>query len=300
MKFGKVESLEGIDFSLPADAEGNFKKLNPSPANVKVYVGCPVWVNKNWLGKIYPAKARSQDILKYYAHQFNSIELNSTHYHIPDPDSIQKWKKTVPASFQFCPKFPQEISHHLLPKGQANQLTRTYYEILRPLEQNLGLSFLQLAPTFSPREIPFLEAFIERIPPNFKIAWEFRHPDWFKEPHFPQLMKYFEESGQSLVITDVSGRRDVLHMGVPTRSALIRFVGNALDPSDYQRIDAWAERIAQWIKTGTECVYFFIHQPDNDLSPDLAAYFIDVLNQKTGLNLDKPRIYRAAVQQKLF
>ncbi|MEO1653274.1 MAG: DUF72 domain-containing protein, partial [Bacteroidota bacterium] len=179
-------------------------------------------------------------------------------------------------------------------------MTRTFYEILKPLEENLGLSFLQLAPTFSPREISYLESFLDHLPTSFKISWEFRHPDWFREPHFSQLMTLLRDRDQSLVITDVAGRRDVLHMGCTTSSTLIRFVGNALDPSDYQRIEAWAARIKDWIENGIKYVYLFIHQPDNDLSPDLAAYFIEILNQKTGLKLNKPRIYRAAVQQKLF
>jgi hypothetical protein len=47
-------------------------------------------------------------------------------------------------------------------------------------------------------------------------------------------------------------------------------------------------------------VYFFVHQPDNVLSPDLALYFIRLLNGQYGLNLAEPRISTQAVQGSLF
>ena len=53
---------------------------------------------------------------------------------------------------------------------------------------------------------------------------------------------------------------------------MLRFVGNGLHPSDYTRVDAWVKRIAEWVNLGLTTVYFFTHEPDNLLSPELAEY----------------------------
>jgi hypothetical protein len=53
---------------------------------------------------------------------------------------------------------------------------------------------------------------------------------------------------------------------------MVRFVGNGLHPTDFARIDAWASRLANWCAHGLRQVYFFTHEPDNLLAPDLAAY----------------------------
>ena len=46
MKFGKLPSIAGVDFSLPDDAIFNataFRKLPQTNAKSKVYVGCTGW-----------------------------------------------------------------------------------------------------------------------------------------------------------------------------------------------------------------------------------------------------------------
>ncbi|PIY12503.1 MAG: hypothetical protein COZ18_01865 [Flexibacter sp. CG_4_10_14_3_um_filter_32_15] len=41
----------------------------------------------------------------HYSRQFDSIELNVTHYQIPPEERILKWKEMTPKGFLFCPKF---------------------------------------------------------------------------------------------------------------------------------------------------------------------------------------------------
>ncbi|MCS7003779.1 MAG: DUF72 domain-containing protein [Cytophagales bacterium] len=71
---------------------------------------------------------------------------------------------------------------------------------------------------------------------------EFRHREWFSNSlaAWETLIEY----QVSTVITDVAGRRDVLHKRLITPYVIIRFVGNQLHPTDIQRLHAWAERLA--------------------------------------------------------
>lgn len=78
--------------------------------------------------------------------------------------------------------------------------------------------------------------------------------------------------GVSAVITDVAGRRDVCHAQLTASTVLVRFVGNSLHPSDYTRVSEWSERLKYWIESGLESAYFFTHEPDNLLAPELAAF----------------------------
>ncbi len=301
MDFGKLSNIQQVDFSLPADAKGTYEVLKSAPADepVKLYVGCPIWANKDWVGKLYPSHAKSADYLKYYAQQFNTIELNTTHYRIPDAATIQKWKGMVRPGFTFAPKFPQPISHERKLQN-AKDLTLAFCEAIRGLGVHLGTSFIQLPPYFDGNGLNAIAQYLESFPKDIPLAFEFRHHDWFKEGAFEEVANLLEAYQISTIITDVAGRRDVLHMRLTTPSALIRFVGNDLHATDYQRIDDWVVRIKGWLAQGLKTLYFFVHEPDNTQAPELAAYFVLKMNQVAGTQLQVPQIKDFGTQGKLF
>ena len=89
------------------------------------------------------------------------------------------------------------------------------------------------------------------------------------------------------VITDASGRRDCVHMELPTPHAFIRFVGRT-DRTDYKRVDDWVARIKEWREQGLQSVWFFMHQHDERYSPELCDYVVEELNKALGTNLHRP------------
>ena len=298
MDFGKLNNVNKIDFTLPNDAPQNKiileKYKNSSNDFPKIYVGCPVWSNKEWRNKIYPVNAKTEDFLKYYSSQFNSIELNTTHYNFADEATIQKWKTSVnhkdsKQNFRFCPKFPQPISHEKIFLKDAKTLSDSFCANIRSFRENLGLSFLQLPPTFEPKHLDFLAHFLADFPADIPLAIEFRHADWFRDDEFSKATDLLEKYNISMVITDVAGRRDVLHQTITNDKIMVRFVGNtttntpndkySLHLTDYFRIDTWVKRLCIWIEQGLREIYFFCHEPDNNISsPELAVYFIKQLN----------------------
>lgn len=302
MDFGKLQSVEMVDFTLPPAHPDTEKLLlrHKQDEKPKVYIGLPVWVNKAWVGSIYPATMREKDSLLWYSKQFNTIELNSTHYHIPGPTTIDRWRNSVPRGFQFCPKFPQLISHEGALRN-TQSMTAAFCEAIAGLEDNLGSSFLQLPPYFGPAQLPDLEAFVKFIPETIPVAVELRHPDWFTDNIASlELFDVLEKYGIGTVITDVAGRRDVLHMRLTTPTAMVRFVGNGLHPTDYTRIDEWVSRLKNWFNEGLQKLYFFVHEPDNTLAPELAIYLIEQLNKTCDLNLKVPKKFVQPMQGELF
>jgi len=106
MDFGRVNNVSDIDFSLPQDHADNASVLTGKRnTDLEIYVGCPIWSHKDWVGKIYPAKAKDKDFLMYYAQQYNSIELNATHYKIPSLSTIARWVADVPIRLSFVQKY---------------------------------------------------------------------------------------------------------------------------------------------------------------------------------------------------
>ena len=93
MKFGRVEDLTTIDFSMPKPpvATVTFLEDLPIAAMPNIYFGCTGWAMKEWVGKFYPHKSKSKEFLKHYAKQFTTIELNTTHYRIPSPELVENW-----------------------------------------------------------------------------------------------------------------------------------------------------------------------------------------------------------------
>jgi uncharacterized protein YecE (DUF72 family) len=288
MEFGKVSSidLEGITFDLPAP------RLTRPPLVGKkspvFYVGCPVWANKEWVGSWYPADAKEKDFLKYYAQQFNTIELNSTHYQIPHPSVVESWSAKVGKSFRFCPKFLQDISHTLLPRGDAKAMANFFCETMQHFGENLGMSFLQLPPFFSPKEAHFLWQFLDDLPTEYQLAVEFRQENWFVGDTFFKTAEKLQERHIATVITDTAGRRDAVHLTLSLPTLMVRFLGNNLHATDYTRIDDWVGKIQEYLDLGVQEIYFFAHEPDNVHAPELALYFIRQLAKICHIHLPEP------------
>jgi uncharacterized protein YecE (DUF72 family) len=79
-------------------------------------------------------------------------------------------------------------------------------------------------------------------------------------------------------------------MRLTTPKAFVRFVGNNLHKSDFERMDDWVERIALWFDSGLQTLYFFIHQHNELYTPELIAYMINKLNKRCNLQLNPPKL----------
>ena len=277
MKFGKLQDISPVNFSLPNDPVGTKSILNSLSVatNPILYVGCTGWSMKEWVGKVYPSNAKTKEYLTHYAKQFNTIELNTTHYRIPNFETIQKWKKESTTDFRFCPKIPQSISHSS-GMGLNDGKLKAFCESIQQLDEKMGCCFTQMPPYFDTGRLAVLATFLDQFPSTIPLAIEVRHESWFRnENSLLPLVELVKEKNCALVITDVAGRRDVLHQQLTNTVAMIRFVGNDLHPTDYSRIDEWVLRLKDWFAQGVLEVYFFTHEPDNIKAPDLAKYLVE-------------------------
>jgi uncharacterized protein YecE (DUF72 family) len=293
MKFGKLpeSELNTVDFSLPAEPAGNKKVLGGQKKTaVNIHIGSPQWGVPGWVGKIYPAKAREKDFLNNYVQHFNGIELNATHYKIYDQAAITKWAdKANGRNFKFCPKLYQGITHQGGLRGKEGMVAE-FLQGVKAFKEHLGPVFMQLSDSFGPGRKEELFAFLKSLPKDVTFFLEVRNPDWFAQQAVRKELfntLYLLKTGA--VITDTAGRRDCAHMHLTIPKAFVRFVANSLHPTDYSRLDAWIERIINWIEQGLEELYFFIHMEDELYSPELIVYLTSKLNAACGLQLLPPR-----------
>jgi uncharacterized protein YecE (DUF72 family) len=305
MKFGHLptNSLNQVDFSFPSQDPKTWLRLRmhgQQRSRLRVGIGCPVWNVKEWVGNVYPVTADPKDFLFYYSRQFNSIELNTTHYRIPDLETIRRWRETVPEDFRFNPKFPQMISHGRPLVSDTSEF-REFIRNIMQLHEKLGITFLQLPPQFDPDHLPELKRFLGALPHDFPIAVEVRHPAFFEDHQLiDPLFDILSEAGAATVITDVAGRRDVLHTSLTSLKVIVRFIGNDLHPTDNLRVQEWVHRLHGWIQLGLEQVEFFVHEPDDRNAPALITNLTNRLNDECDLKIRKWKPETRGQQMALF
>jgi uncharacterized protein YecE (DUF72 family) len=291
MDFGKLPQgeLDKVDFTLPPEPPLNKAVLPGVRAAVpKVYMGGTQWGIKEWVGTLYPKGTAQTKYLDEYVKQFNTVELNATHYKIYPPETVRKWAaKTAGSGFRFCPKLFQEISHAQQLSGHED-LLYAFAESVAAFEDHLGPLFMQLPERFGREREAELYGFLESLPEGLPFFAEVRHPAWFQEPQRTRLFRTLHDLRIGAVITDTAGRRDACHMYLPVRKAFIRFVANGLHPTDFSRVDAWADRLQHWLNNGLEEVYFFLHMPDEATVPQLSRYVVERLNAVCGAELQPP------------
>lgn len=288
MKFGSTETPELIDFSLPEDHLDTRPVLLKSKKTEKphLYIGCAKW-NRKDLKNFYPKGTK--DELSYYSSQFNSIELNATFYRIFPSEQYKKWYDKTPPNFKFFPKLYNAISHRRRLNEAIYPIIDRYLEVTTQLKDKLGTIFLQMHSNFGPKNWDRVERFVAYWPKEFPLSIEFRHTDWFNDPNVAQeLYHLLEEHNIANTLVDTAGRRDIMHMRLTNNEAFIRYVG-ANHETDYARLDDWVDKLVSWRALGLSNIHFFVHQNMELASPLLAAYFIEKLNSKMGVQLHIPK-----------
>lgn len=290
MKFGKVESIKGIDFKIPEIHPKTYEvleKYKDEDADFEVFVGGARWAKAELKG-FFPPKTK--DELTYYSTQFNAIEMNGTFYSSPKKEQVITWKNKTPDDFRFFPKVPQSISHYSRLLNVKEKLW-TFLDAITLFEEKLGIAFLQLHDNYKPKDFERLKDFVEQFPKGYPFAIEVRNEEWFQnEEIFNVYADLLEQNFMTNVIVDTPGRRDILHMRLTTPHLFVRYV-SAYDAIDYERLDEWVSIIKGLKEKGLQSVNFFIHQGLQGKEELYATYFVEELNKALGLEVRVPKVF---------
>jgi len=220
-----------------------------------IRIGTSGWAYDHWKGPFYPARIGSDAILATYAQQFDAVELNSTFYRLPAPETLERWANTVPSDFRFAVKASRYITHIKKLKDPHETLP-PFLERVGLLGRRLGPVLLQLPPRFRYNG-ERLRAVLDALPDDIDCAFEFRDESWFND----EALRLLHARGAALCLYDLAGR------GAPQEVTggfvYVRLHGpNEAYAGRYSdaALDHWASALSGWASAGRLCWCFF----DND------------------------------------
>ncbi len=166
----------------------------------KIKIGTCAWSFEDWRGVFYPEHLPPGERLAFYAQYFRSVEVDSTYYAAPATKVALHWYEVTPPDFVFACKLPREITHERRLRD-CSELLEAFLRSIQPLGEKLGCVFVQMPPSFRPRQDEqALRAFIRELPGHVRFAIEFRHHDW----HQPRIVQLLEAHRVCWVWTDVT------------------------------------------------------------------------------------------------
>jgi len=207
----------------------------------------------------FPEEYRSGTRLRYYASLFNTIEINSSFYKIPQPATFGKWAGEVPEGFRFTVKLWRGITHekglHFMPVDVSK-----FLHAAGELGKKRGCLLVQLPPGLHADKAPQLERLLERIGVadpggGWRVAVEFRHSSWYR----PETTTLLERYRVGVVLHDMPGSKRETPAG-RTLFIYVRYHGvNGDYKGSYteELLLRDARRMKSWLSEGREVYVYF-------------------------------------------
>jgi uncharacterized protein YecE (DUF72 family) len=236
--------------------------------------------------------------LGYYSERFDTVEVDSPYYHLPDPAVTGRWAQRTPPEFVFHVKAHATMTHH--DEADQTQAFREFRASLEPLELSGKLKgvLLQYHPSF--KKSPEAKEELSRVRPLLEPLVplvEFRHRSWLTEAEREDTLAFLESEGIAVVSVDAPPTRasNVLPtFAAATHSvAYIRFHGRnvktwnikAERSSDRfnwmyspEELAEWVERIGRLRDDAGE-VYAMFNNNRDDFAPRSAAILRGLLDE---------------------
>ena len=222
-----------------------------------IRIGTCSWADESLTKYFYPREIKgAEERLRYYAERFDTVEANSTYYHLPSREMVERWSERTPDGFVMHVKAFGVMTRHpvkveqlppdlrdeapLDKRGRVERPSREFraeifsrfHDALEPLRETskLGAILMQFPPYVVPKpaSLDYLEWAVEQLGGDQPLV-EFRHAAWLDDEHRDETLAFLERHGMTYVIVDAprTEGRNVLPTVVATTSptAYIRFHG---------------------------------------------------------------------------
>jgi uncharacterized protein YecE (DUF72 family) len=195
-----------------------------------IRVGTCSWADESLSKWWYPKGIRTaEERLRHYAEHFDTVELDSSYYRLPEPEQVEKWTERTPDGFVFHVKAFGVMTRHpvrleQLPpdlreaaptdeRGRVERPSRDFraevfarfHEALEPFRAagKLGGILLQF-PSYvvakdSSRD--YIAWAVEQLRGDLPLV-EFRHRSWLDDEHRDHTLSFLESIGASHVVVD--------------------------------------------------------------------------------------------------
>jgi uncharacterized protein YecE (DUF72 family) len=242
-----------------------------------VRFGTCSWTDPTMVRAWYPPTSRTAaDRLRFYAVHFDTVEIDSSFYGIPTPDTCRLWAERTPAGFVFHVKAFAMLTRHGVRPEQLPGPLRTTHELeldargrivhlssalradaftlfsqaLEPLRaaEKMGLVLLQFPPYFVANQAnrDYIAESVRLLAPD-QVAVEFRHASWVEPEALGSTLDLLTSLGAAYVCVDeprLEGPTVLPPLAAATADiSYVRFHGrNAATWNFYSE-----QELAQWV-----------------------------------------------------
>ncbi len=147
------------------------------------------WSYKFWKDSFYSSDTKPENFLNEYSKHFNTVEVNSTFYHVPTISSIKNWEKQTDPNFLFSIKAPKKITHNKLLNDTSDYLD-FFLNTVSNLGPKLGPILFQFPPNFKSNNHDLLENFSSILSKKFRYAFEIRNNSWCTDKFYNLLKEH--------------------------------------------------------------------------------------------------------------
>ena len=264
-----------------------------------VRIGVCSFADEGLLKHWYPRGVSSPKArLAYYAERFDTVEVDSPFYHLPDPAVTGRWAQRTPPEFVFHVKAHKSMTGH----EEADQ-ERAFAEFRASVEPlDLSGKLKGVLVQYHPRVVKSREAREElsRVRPLLDPLVplvEFRHGSWLAEDERADTLAFLEENGLAYVSVDAPPTRasNVLPpvAAATHRVAYVRFHGRNVKTWNIkteksserfnwmytpEELSEWVEKLRSLAEHADE-VYAMFNNNRDDFAPRSAVLLRGLLDE---------------------
>ncbi len=219
---------------------------------MSLLVGASGFSFASWRPGFYPPGTRSEDFLRLYSGVLSTVEVNSSFYRLPSPETFERWAATVPDGFRFAVKMPRAITVY----GRVDDAP-AFCERVRSLGDRLGPLLVRPADDRK-RDDGFLRALLDGIDDDLWPAFDLRHPSW---------------DG----VEELLEGRDAVGVNQLDAPAPFRYLRLREPPYDDAALSAWADRLRPLLDSGIRVFCYFKHE-DEPTAPAYARRLLELVD----------------------
>jgi uncharacterized protein YecE (DUF72 family) len=242
-------------------------------ATGRCFIGTSGWSYRHWRDPFYPSgMAKGADQLRFYAEQFDTVEVNGTFYRLIEQDTFRRWREETPEGFVFACKGSRYLTHMKRLKDPEQGVGR-FFERVEALEDKLGPIVFQLPGRFKP-DRERLAGFLQALPADHRYAFEFRDPAWFE----PEIVETLTRYNAALCLYEFAGQE-----APPEITADFVYIRLHGPDGPYQgsygddALRTWAKRISAWAGKSLN-VYCYFGNDDRGFAPQNASCLREMMS----------------------
>lgn len=222
----------------------------------EIFIGASGWSYNHWQKKFYPIDLSEKKWLEFYSQTFETVEINSSFYHLPKPQTFANWRDRTPKDFIFAVKAGRFITHVKKLKDCREPCQR-FMDSASKLKEKLGPILFQLPPSLK-ADGARLKNFLKILPKKYQYVLEPRNESWLNPKIYEILKKH------KIILCFVSSPDFPWREIITGNFIYIRLHGaKSLYSSEYStaQLKTLAKKIKKWQKQNLP-VYVYFNNDD--------------------------------------